>query len=153
MNTDQRDAVYQFEDDWPAWNRNQLTLAQCRTLIRSACEHYRVPHPRVRQHKVRAMSWYMPAKRLISLQAVGPDNKGGKNSATALHEAAHHIGFRLYGARIDDHGPTFVGIYLHLLVKACVAPRPALEAQLRYRRVKWIEKAPARPRAAAKAPR
>lgn len=134
---DQRDRVYQFEDDWPAWNRNQLTIAQCRTLIRSACDHYRVTYPVVKQHKVRSMSWCIPAMKLISLQGAGPENKGGKNSATSLHEASHHIAYQLHGSRIDDHGPTFMGIYLHLLDKAHVAPLPALKAQLRHRGVKW----------------
>lgn len=136
---DQKDDVYQFEEDFPGWSRNQLTLAECRTLIRSACEHYKIHHPRVRQHKRRSLSWCMPVSGIISLQATGPDNRGGKNAATALHEAAHHIAYHTYGERIEDHGPTFVGIFLDLLVKANVAPRAALEAQLRYRKVKWVK--------------
>jgi hypothetical protein len=133
----QKHDLYQFEEDWPGWTRNQLTLAQCRMVIRSACEHYKVHHPRVRQHKRRSMSWCLPQSGIISLQASGPDNRGGKNTATALHEAAHHIAYHRHGERIEDHGPTFVGIFLDLLVRANVAPQPALEAQLRYRGVKW----------------
>jgi hypothetical protein len=134
---DQRENIYRFEDDFPGWSRNQLTLAECRTLIRSACAAYGVPAARVRQHHQRSMSWCIPATGLISLQARGPQNRGGKNAATALHEAAHHIVYALYGNRVDDHGPTFAGVYLALLVKANVAPRAALEAQMRYRGVKW----------------
>lgn len=134
---DQKDDLYRFEEDWPGWNRNQLTLAECRTLIRSACEHYKIHHPAVKQHKRRSLSWCLPVSGVISLQASGPDNRGGKNAATALHEAAHHIAYHKHGNRIEDHGPTFMGIFLELLVKANVAPRPALEAQLRYRGVKW----------------
>jgi len=134
---DQTDNVYRFEDDWSGWNRNQFTLAECRLLIRSALDLYGCPPVTVAQHKRRSLSWCCPSVRRMSLQAKGPNNLGGKNAATCLHEAAHQIGYDLYGQRIDDHGPTFVGIYLALLVKAKVAPGPALEAQLRHRGVKW----------------
>jgi len=62
---DQVDRVYAFEDDWPGWQRNQLTLAECRTLIRSACTLYGVTAPAVRQHKVRSLSYSIPARNII----------------------------------------------------------------------------------------
>jgi len=56
---------------------------------------------------------------------------GGRNVPTALHEAAHHIAWTFYGDRIQDHGRTWLGIYLDLLVREKVAPEIALIASLK----------------------
>jgi len=73
----------------------------------------------------------MPRIGRISIRG-GPHNgRGGLNVATALHEAAHCIAWHLHGERIQDHGPTFLRIYLDLLVRARVAPELALKATAR----------------------
>jgi hypothetical protein len=136
----QREALYDFEDRHPWANHNNATLAQCRGLIRAACETYGVPAPTVTQHG-RAMSWCIPGRRKISLQGSGPGNKGGKNAATALHEAAHQIVYDLCGNRVDDHGPTFCGVYFHLLTMAGW-PASAIRAVAREHGVKWVERPP-----------
>jgi hypothetical protein len=138
----QAEAIYDFEDRFPWANHNNATLAQCRSLIAAACAAYGVRPPTVTQHKKRAMSWCMPVSRRISLQACGPDNKGGKNAATALHEAAHQIVFDLCGNRVDDHGPTFAGVYFHLLTM-CGWPAAAIRAVAREHGVRWVERPPA----------
>ena len=79
----------------------------------------------------------MPTVDRISLQGGAPRAPGGRNVATALHEAAHHIAWYLHGDRIQDHGRTFLGIYLDLLIRAKVAPRVALEASDRAHKLKW----------------
>lgn len=79
---------------------------------------------------------------LISLQAVGPLDKGGKNMAVAMHEAAHHIVFKLCGWRVKDHGPTFLGVYLWLLEKSGVAPKAALHASARVFKLRWRDAPP-----------
>lgn len=129
--------VYDWEDDWTQWNYNSLTLAGCRELIRTAAAKYDLPPPTVKQHNVRSLSWCIPTRNQISLQARGPDNRGGKNAATALHEAAHYIAWHYFGNRIDDHGPTWLGIYLWLLEAAEVAPPLALHATARARGLRW----------------
>lgn len=73
----------------------------------------------------------------MSLQGGKRFRQGGRNVATAMHEAAHHIAWHLHGERIQDHGRTFLGIYLDLLVRAKVAPRVALEASARSYKLKW----------------
>lgn len=79
----------------------------------------------------------MPESKRISIQGGDHHARGGRNAATALHEAAHQIAFALYGESIQDHGPTWLGIYLDLLVRARVAPRVALEATLRSHGLTW----------------
>lgn len=138
----QRDAVYKFEDAFPwAW-QNSMTLAQCRMLVRSACQAYGVEPPTVVQHKRRSLSWCIPSRRQISLQAVGPGNRGGKNASTALHEAAHQIVYDYCGDRVQDHGMTFCGVYFWLLVKAGW-PEVAIHAVARSVGLRWADRPPA----------
>lgn len=135
----QQDALYEWETKWRDWNINSLTLSECRAAIRTACARYKVRPPAVKQHNLRSLSWSIPypAPGWISLQAVGPRGRGGKNLATALHEAAHHIVYALFGNRPSDHGPTFLGIYIWLLVEAEVAPASALYPSARAAGLKW----------------
>lgn len=135
----QKDALYTWEDQWRGWNLNSLTLPECRAAIRTACARYKVRPPAVKQHNTRAFSWSIPypTPGWISLQAVGARNWGGKNLATALHEATHHIVYALFGNRPSDHGPTFLGIYIWLLVEAEVAPASALYPSARAAGLKW----------------
>lgn len=141
MSDPQKEKLYDFEDRFPWANQNNATLAQCREIIRAACRVYGVKPPTVVQHKQRSMSWCIPVRRKISLQADGPGNKGGKNAATALHEAAHQIVYDLRGSRVADHGPTFCGVYFHLLTMAGW-PAAAIRAVAREHGVRWVERPP-----------
>lgn len=133
-----RAKVYGWEDSWHDWNHNTVPLTECRTLVREACELYRVVPPSVGQHHQVSMSYSVPEEARISLQAKGSKpGRGGKNPSVALHEAAHHIAWHKHGDRIQDHGPTFLRIYLRLLVKFKIAPRVALEASARSHGLKW----------------
>lgn len=129
--------VYQWEDDWPAWNLNHVSLTVCRKAIRTACKWYGVKPPSVGQHSGRAFAYSWPEKNRISMQGGEHAKSGGKNIATALHEAAHHIAYTLHGERIQDHGRTWLGIYLDLLERAAIAPREALHASARKHGLKW----------------
>lgn len=139
MSDPQKDAVYAWEDEWWGWNISVLTLAECRKVIKAACDIYQLQPPKVVQHKVRSLSYSQGD--LISLQAEGPrvvgGHKGGKNFATALHEAAHYITGKLYKAEHEDHGPEFCGVYLHLLVAANMAPEEAIYGSARARGIRW----------------
>jgi len=59
-----------------------------------------------------------------------------KNPAVALHEAAHYICDRVHGPHLQDHGPSWLGIYCYLLVAFRVAPAQALLAELRSRKLR-----------------
>ena len=132
MNLDpHKDAVYSWEDSWPGWNKNHITFKAVRAVVYAACDHYKVKRPTVVQHPQRSFSWSMPTRNRMSIQGGEHRGPGGRNVATALHEAAHHIVWNLYGDRVQDHGPTFLGIYLDLLVRAKVAPQVALHASLK----------------------
>ena len=129
--------VYTWEDSWPGWDKNHIGIGACRGVIFEACDDYKVKRPAVRTHHVRSLSFSIPSKDYISLQGWAYEQQGGLNVPTALHEAAHHIAFALHGNRIQDHGATWLGIYLDLLIKARVAPAVALKASLRSFNLKW----------------
>jgi len=138
----QKEAVYSWEDAWEPWCRNSLTLTQCRDWIESACRLYDVPAPRVRQHRSREFSWCHIGLGVISIQGGKRDAQGGRNCATALHEAAHWIVFTLFGEQPQDHGPTFLGVYMWLLENSRIAPRSALHGSARHYGLKWREMGP-----------
>ena len=140
MTDRQVEDLYDFEDRFPWANHNNATLAQCRTIIHAACTAYGVKPPTVVQHGD-SLSWCIPKRRKISLQGSGRGNKGGKNAATALHEAAHQIVYDLCGNRVQDHGPTFCGVYFHLLTMAGW-PAAAIRAVAREHGVRWVERPP-----------
>lgn len=126
--------VYDWEDSWPEWEKEQLTLPQCRELIHFACRAYGVEPPAVRQHS-RGMAY--------SLTATPPDGSfisfvpKHKNKAIALHEAAHYINERINGSKEPDHGKKFQGIYFFLLSKADIAPVIALKASVKPFGLRW----------------
>ena len=132
-----KNEVYTWEDSCPGWNRNHITLKACREVIYAACDHYKVKRPIVVQHPRRSFSWSMPRHNRMSIQGGEHREKGGRNVATALHEAAHHIAWSIHGERIQDHGATWLAIYLDLLSRAGVAPRVALEASAKAHKLRW----------------
>lgn len=134
----QRQAVYDWEDYWAPWGNNDLTLRQCRDAIYWACGRFDVRAPKVTQHNTCAMSECDVVQGVISMQGKARrEGRGGKNAATVLHEAAHWIVHQLHGWQPQDHGPTFLGVYLTLLIGYRVAPRIALEATARHFKLKW----------------
>lgn len=131
--------IYAWENEWVFWNLELLSRAGCRRIISQACRKYKVKPPIVKFHPNKCgFSWFMPKINTISMQ------RGGKNHATCLHEAAHAIAWHYYGQRIEDHGPTFLGIYMWLLEDWKVAPRSALFASARKHGLRWRELPPLR---------
>lgn len=135
----QREALYGWEDEWRDWNVNSLTLAECRWAVRTACAKYKLTAPPVGQHHAALYSHYDTGLNRISLQAKSRRNVkcGTKNLAICLHEATHYILWRKWGDRVQDHGPTFLGIYLFLLNEARIAPLIALTASARAAGLRW----------------
>lgn len=136
-NDPHQERVYMWEDDWPGWYKNHITFRACRELVYCACDAYKVTRPVVVQHTKKSFSWSMPTRNRISIQGGEHRSTGGRNVATVMHEAAHHIAWNLHGDQIQDHGRTFFGIYLDLLIRAKVAPQVALEASARAHGLKW----------------
>lgn len=137
----QQKRVYAWEREWIDWNTNTLSIQQCRQIIEQACELFGVDPPTVRSHKGRYWSWQQ--EDLIDLQDSGDDSPGygQMNKAVALHEAAHYIHWKR-GGRGQTHGPTWLGIYMHLLQKFRVAPWLALWVTASVRKLKWAACAP-----------
>lgn len=138
----QREDLYRWEETWGPWNFNSLTLTECREWIEFACRLYDVEPPRVRQHRTRELSWCHIKMGVISLQGGKHRYRGGRNVSQALHEVAHWIVFKLFDDRPQDHGPTFLGVYMWLLEAARVAPRIALHASARAHGLRWRELGP-----------
>ncbi len=103
--------LYRWEST-NGWDNNTINFNTAKSIIISACGLFEVDPPEVQLHTSHALPFSIPAWDLISLQK-------GKylNVPICLHEASHHIVNKLRGARPQDHGPTFLGIYLHLLNK------------------------------------
>jgi hypothetical protein len=131
----QKDALYAWEDSWLSWNLDALTLNECRVMVRTACRRMGVPYIVVLQHK--GISEYDCIDGKIRLQSRGKRGRGGKNPSQVLHEVAHYVVFRRSGWRPQDHGPSFLGVYLWLLACAKVAPAIALEASARAAGLRW----------------
>ena len=134
-----KESVYRWEASWGhSWNNNHITLRSCRMLVALACDTYKVPRPKIKRHlAAKGFSWSAPRRGEISFQAGEHRGYGGMNVPTTMHEAAHHIVWHLHGERVQDHGRTFLGIFLDLLTRAKVAPRIALEATARAAGLKW----------------
>ena len=131
MRDPQRERVYKWEAEFHDWNIGSLTLAECRAAIRWACEQYGITSPRVEQHRDKEYSY--SKGDLISLRL------DQKNAAVSLHEAAHYICDQIFGSTVAPHSPQWMGIYLWLLEGYRVAPRVALHASAKARRIKWVQ--------------
>lgn len=135
MRDSQRERVYRWEEKWIDWNRNTITLLECRELAKWACRHFRLKiAPHVKQHMNRALSYSISEYCLISLRA-----DQHKNRAVVLHESAHFITDEIFGDKVQWHGEEFLGVYLRLLIKARVAPAIALLTSAKAENLKWKE--------------
>ncbi len=132
----QKEAVYAWETTWRPWNRWALTLPECRWVIEMACDKYGIAAPRVTRHFTKEYPWCDVKKRVISM------SRGGMNIPTCMHEAAHQIVWDYFGEAAQDHGRTFLGVFLWLLEWGAVAPRIALYASARAHKLKWRAMAP-----------
>ncbi len=125
------EALYSWENSWPGWDRNHLSLRQCRALAKTVCAHYKVKCPAMVHHESGPDGMSKPWDNRISLLDGKRLQLGGRNVSTVLHELAHHVTWHLHGERVQDHGPTFLRIYLDMLIRAKVAPEVALKASLK----------------------
>lgn len=134
-NDPQQQAVYSWEGLWTDFNRKTLNIASCRWLVRRACRAYGVRAPKVFPGALKARwAYYHSEKHHISL------NQAAQNIPIVLHETAHAIVNQL-APRAQDHGPTFLGVYLDLLRE--FVPASALFPSARRAGLRWNNAIPA----------
>lgn len=134
MRDPQKKRVYVWENEWFDWCRGNLNLSECRAVVKWACDLYGLKTPRVAQHDDRSYSYcQMDPKPLINFRS------DQKNASVALHEAAHYICDTIFGGDLEDHSPQWMGIFLWLLEGARIAPRTALHASARAKKIKWVQ--------------
>jgi hypothetical protein len=109
MKDPQLKSVYAWENKMD-WNGSDISFLKAVMLIEDACRRYKVKSPTVKLHKTHHLPFSIPEQNIISLQ-----RDRYLNVPITLHEAAHHIVYHLHGARAQDHGPTFMAVYLDLL--------------------------------------
>lgn len=136
-NDPQKKRVYSWEGAWADWNSHTISITVARKYIRWACHLYGVPYPSVKQHHTQEYSYSQgytdgPAGTLISIA------HGQCNRAIALHEAAHYISDWIFGSSVPPHSPQWLAIYLWLLVEARIAPRIALLASAKAKKIRWV---------------
>ena len=134
MRDAQRKRVYAWEHEFSDWNRSGYSLKECRAVVKWACDKYGLPTPRVTQHDNKSFSYCIVGEKPVI--SFGIDQK---NAAVALHEAAHYICDRIFGAGLEDHCPQWMGIYLWLLEGYRIAPRTALHASAKARKIRWVQ--------------
>lgn len=128
----QRARIYAYEYA-QGWDKSTTSFKKISALIKRACKHFNVEPPEVRLHDSDELSYSIPELNIISMQ-----KRGGLSPQIALHEVAHHICFMLCGHRAQDHGPSWLGIYIYLLERSKVAPDDMRE-QLRSMKLRWVE--------------
>jgi hypothetical protein len=125
----QQQDVYRWEGTFTDFNRKTLSIPECRWMVYQACKSYKVEPPTVFAGRCTARwAYYHSIKHHISL------NAEAQNVAIVLHEAAHAIVHRL-APRAQDHGPTWLGVYLDLMVG--FLPADALYTSARKAGLRW----------------
>lgn len=122
--------LYNWQYEWLEWNRASITLKEAQKVVDKACALWRIPAPPVsKQPKKFTYSVYNDGQRVIRLL---PEHF---NTAMALHEVTHHIVDVRYGTAYQHHGPEFVGVFADLLIEFKLAPKEAVLASLKARRI------------------
>ena len=133
MKDPQKKKVYAWEDSWWGWNRSTVSYLECQRVIRRACRLFKVKPPIVIEHSGRRYSEYDPETDTISMRS-----EKELNIPISLHEATHAIIWKLYGEKVQDHGPEFVGVYLWLLAEFQVAPAAAIFPSAETAGLEWV---------------
>lgn len=128
----QKDRLYKWQWEWHEWNRASATLKELQEAVDKACKLWGVRTvPVSRQPKKLEYSVYNDGDRTIRLL---PEHH---NLAMALHEVAHHIVDVRYGTAYPHHGKVFVGVFADLLIDFKLAPKEAVYASLKARKIKY----------------
>lgn len=108
--------VYWLEAEFNGWWRMvRSTRSDLLDLTTAVCKYYGVDEPKVTLSRKEAKHDGDYLHSEITLY------KHGQNPGVLIHELAHHITDWLY-LDVENHGPEFVAIYMHLLDKWCFLP-------------------------------
>ena len=139
--------VYAWENALTNWAGAHATSAQMRRAVERCCRIYRVPVPQLsfatkdRRDGKLLHSAYDPGKHTIVFRPRHMD------VGSAIHEATHSIVDWIMGPwGSKAHGREFVGVYIWLLAKLKVLPRPAMVAWARSMRIQMCSPAMVAPR-------
>lgn len=122
---DQTERCYSWEGEWAHWSFPDLagSKRELRKWAKWAAEQYGLPAPKVRVKKLAEgdCAQYEPTACRITV------DPSMLNIATILHESAHYIAHSAgLGEDSHAHGPKYLGVYIHLMAEAHVAPKDAL---------------------------
>lgn len=130
----QKKKLYAWEHQWQDWNRKALTLKECKDHVAAACGLYGVDAPSISPvNDFWGFSGYWHKENAIVLL------REHQNAPSVLHEATHCI-LSTLAPKAQDHGPTFAGVYIYLLVSAEICPAEAIYASARKAGIKWSKK-------------
>jgi hypothetical protein len=133
----QCDPAYAWEAAFDTFNVCTLTLEQCQLLVDNALKAASCLPVKVEQGPSCRYSWCMPVSRRIAMQGPSRKGRGGMNVATVLHEVAHQIAYDAFGDRVQDHGPTWLGIYRKMLIEHGVMTEKEFQLTARKFGLKW----------------
>lgn len=112
----QRDDLYWLEAEFNGWWRmTRSTRSTLLGLVTAVCKYYRVDEPRLILSRKNDGDDGDYLHGEIALYACG------QNPGVLLHELAHHIVDELYEG-VENHGPEFCAVYMHLLDKWSFLP-------------------------------
>lgn len=130
--------VYDWESAHESWNICTLSVEQCDYVAQKALRLYGCDPVLLTRGSPKVYSWNHPVMREIEMQGPTRSGRGGMNVATVLHEVAHQIvGDTHPSESIQDHGPTFLGVYRDLLLTAKVLTAREFDVSARRFRLKW----------------
>lgn len=133
----QCDALYQWEDANEPWNVCTIDAETCDFVAQKALKFFGCEPVDLHRGSPARYSWNIPAWRMVAMQGASRRGRGGMNVATVLHEAAHQIVYDLYSDSVQDHGPTFLGVYRELLLVAGVLTAREFDVSARHFGLKW----------------
>lgn len=142
VNDSQGVKVYRLEREIVGGAVNaRLTRGQLQELSNHVCRYYGIPPAKIvvfTNRKVRIFgdsTMFMIDGRVAGAKIRLNVAFHGANIFTLLHELAHYIVEWIYDDA-ENHGPQFVGIYMHLLDKYKVIPSCAFRAMAKKHRIK-----------------
>ena len=116
----QRLKLYKLEREYDGVTvYHKVSVKDLQTVANHACRKWKVKPAKIKRYisKEKICGYYVHADSTLYLNA----QHHGQNTATMLHELAHHITYNKY-SDVQDHGPEFCYIYACLLASYRIMP-------------------------------